>query len=62
MEDYDDKGFKLCDRKGCKKRATCNYQSGTVRWGINRLGRYVFDELFFDDGTNEHWCDEHDDN
>lgn len=59
-DEYDKNGNKLCDEEGCGKRATVNYQTGTVRWDINRLGRYVFDELFDDGMTNEHWCDEHD--
>lgn len=58
--EFDSKGRMLCDKKGCDNTATVNYQSGMVRWDINRLGNYMFSELMSDDSTNEHWCDEHD--
>lgn len=58
----DSKGRVLCDHEDCGKVATVNYQTGTVRWNITRTGNYKFDELFGDEGMNEHWCTQHDTN
>lgn len=50
----------MCDTEGCENTATMNYQDGSVKWTINRLGNYIFDEMMVQDGENIHACDEHD--
>jgi hypothetical protein len=60
MDDYTADGRHKCDQDRCEKAAAVNYQTGTVRYRITRTGRYHLDQLYPDEMTNEHWCDEHD--
>lgn len=53
----------MCDHEGCKKRAVVNVQTGVIVWNIDANGDYSENpvDILPDDDTNNHWCEDHED-